>query len=1817
MSKMNIKEKDTKTLEKFKLFFRSNKGNYKCNEDHILTQEIEREICSQNQIHHRIRAIKDLCDDIRHNNWEEKAAEKLWNLVKDLLSKDTPKEHRHTVFNFLCCLVEGQYSRLSSLIRVKFFLIVKDHEIPEDIYLRLQLLQRLTTNGKDIRDLEEKMGPFLLEWMPLVTNVDGQRGADFLSLLINVIKYNSAYIDEEIVSGLVQYTCHLCCCSNSADVVSGCLSTLETIVGYHKLQADSLQTFIAALCKSVNVESYCSISWEIMRKLLGTHMGHSALCTMCRFLQDPTFQRDVRLLRGAVFYVNMGLWSANRILKLECTPISVLPSFYQALNCNHPIVVFEVILAMKGLIIKFGAELLEPIWSIVLDIIEKVIDHVEKSNQPATKQVIPPLHETLNSIEFLIDNSQYNGRVQRFYELVERCSDARPENSVLKLIDYQASLINPTYYHWQLKLKALMERYYTVESRTNIRVKVLDVVTKVIHINRSRYEDELIEKIIVPYLQHVDMDPDITIRNVAANMLVDLCLECEIKRCLELLDILEKIINRPFTSNTPLTADTDIKDIKTGVVGLIKILTTKIYRLPSSHAITAYKILANHLELHYKEPQVFLHVSTIRYLIFKCFLKIRVNSLYQLGFAETETSNTPHFSPYLLLEHVPSTIDRLGSGGGSSSPPPVSPAFLQRVSFQVTSLSLALACKNIISCLKLEKDWKVLQFVLKEMPNIMQNRALILSKHNNDIDYLTAVVCSMVTDNHLRISESFFNIPQRMTLSDFLMCVFSVLASLVSYHAHLDPNRQQYLIKCLEIGLTTRCVGQCITSLTTCTLEMRDAMNKLLPDVLKQLSKISATVHIAIPILEFLSTLTRLPKVFSSFICDQYRLVFAILLPYTNPFKYNHYIVSLAHYVIAIWFLKCRLPLRKDFVKFITAGLKGNVLEPLEGLLKKDFSSLNEDSSHRKRSSSLTEQGSRGRRERPIVGNSIISDLKPPMDENLMNLNIELTETCLDLMARYTFSTYTARPKRLPAADFLLKEGQSMTWLLGNRLITVTTSGCSSKAMRGGLCDNCWTACKAFSSTPEYKAGGNVLRRSSEENRLSRQSSGHTGSSGNTATNSPTEEVKKSVTAVADDDSGKHTIEKRDFAGEKDIENNKLDQILGNDKQDEYLPCACWCQGWAEIYVRRPTGDVSWIMRIQNSGQFDGSFELPMHDITTLYMPTSDTWINRSQDTTTTESFEDENEEKSDGNSAAVGDEHQATASKATGPITIPGSPGARFSTSRQSSRDSIESLEDGDDDLRKSRNPVRRSNSSPEMSANWKNPFLNKDKLIIQSDNTNSAEFDGKHGKNNYFLVAKDMRVSCEAIPEEISGMGTTPPSVEITGEHSNVLKTQYSYPETTQPTGNNSGSSSSSSSSSSHSNNNNINSNTVPASPTAVQSSGHFSIPRNHQHHLSLSKPPQSPTQTYSRTLSTDTSVKQMSSSVTESKPPSGRFHQNDRSDQKKDDRPDPSALPPFSFRDRGHTISVMSPVKPPRASPRIKELPKTRMNPSFVFLQLYHSSYFGSTNEKPLLVSPTPPLQRAITNFDRIQPYETHKIGVLYIGAGQASNEAEILANQHGSLRYAEFLQRLGTLVCLKDVDESVFLGGLDRNGEHGNFTYIWQDDVTQVAFHVATLMPTQQSDPKSTKKKQHIGNDYVTIVYNESGESYDIQTVKGQFNYACVVIQPLDHGTNQVTVQAREELAEHIGHSELKIISDQNLGILTRQLALHANLASMVSSSLKQKGHSPYASNWLERLRNIKRLRRRLQESSNNNSTGQIDEQRSSERVRMDDFTEYTT
>lgn len=182
-------------------------------------------------------------------------------------------------------------------------------------------------------------------------------------------------------------------------------------------------------------------------------------------------------------------------------------------------------------------------------------------------------------------------------------------------------------------------------------------------------------------------------------------------------------------------------------------------------------------------------------------------------------------------------------------------------------------------------------------------------------------------------------------------------------------------------------------------------------------------------------------------------------------------------------------------------------------------------------------------------------------------------------------------------------------------------------------------------------------------------------------------------------------------------------------------------------------------------------------------------------------------------------------------------------------------------------------------------------------------------------------------------------------------------------------------------------------------------------------------------------------------------------------------------------------------PSASSGYNEAKVHGISPSFVFLKLYSNfSSIHDHDKKPLLLLGDN-LDRAIRNIDLIFPFETHKIAIVYVGHGQEDSKLAILANDHGSFRYQDMLTRIGDLQRLSEIDETTcFIGGLDKSGKDGKFVYCWHDHLTQVVFHVATLMPTDTvKDKMLIGKLKHIGNDSVVIVYNDSGRPFDRATL----------------------------------------------------------------------------------------------------------------------------
>lgn len=275
---------------------------------------------------------------------------------------------------------------------------------------------------------------------------------------------------------------------------------------------------------------------------------------------------------------------------------------------------------------------------------------------------------------------------------------------------------------------------------------------------------------------------------------------------------------------------------------------------------------------------------------------------------------------------------------------------------------------------------------------------------------------------------------------------------------------------------------------------------------------------------------------------------------------------------------------------------------------------------------------------------------------------------------------------------------------------------------------------------------------------------------------------------------------------------------------------------------------------------------------------------------------------------------------------------------------------------------------------------------------------------------------------------------------------------------------------------------------------------------------------------------------------------------------------------------------------------------IDPSFVLLQFapYPSVAFSNLDESPHLIPSDDTSNRAISVLDRTPITDLHKIGLVYVGANQ-NMESQILANTSGSRLYTIFLCSLGQLFALSEA-KHVYTGGLDTSPEQfdGPSALMFMHDqrMEQIIFHVTTLMPTRKNDVQCTGKKRHIGNDYVNIVWNESGHPYKHDTIPGQFNYVVIIIEPLaDFNSKEytsskfrVSLSCLPDLIDLKTESS-KLVMGSSLGAYTRQLAVQANMYCQIAAS-KETG---YNSNSRERLRQIKRIKARIGLIDNANAT----------------------
>ncbi|XP_072284889.1 signal-induced proliferation-associated 1-like protein 1 isoform X4 [Pyxicephalus adspersus] len=138
---------------------------------------------------------------------------------------------------------------------------------------------------------------------------------------------------------------------------------------------------------------------------------------------------------------------------------------------------------------------------------------------------------------------------------------------------------------------------------------------------------------------------------------------------------------------------------------------------------------------------------------------------------------------------------------------------------------------------------------------------------------------------------------------------------------------------------------------------------------------------------------------------------------------------------------------------------------------------------------------------------------------------------------------------------------------------------------------------------------------------------------------------------------------------------------------------------------------------------------------------------------------------------------------------------------------------------------------------------------------------------------------------------------------------------------------------------------------------------------------------------------------------------------------------------------------------------------------------------------------------------------KVGIMYCKAGQ-STEEEMYNNESAGPAFEEFLQLLGERVRLKGFEKyrAQLDTKTDSTGTHSLYT-TYKD--YEIMFHVSTMLPYTPNNKQQLLRKRHIGNDIVTIVFQEPGaQPFSPKNIRSHFQHVFVIVRAHNPCTDSV-------------------------------------------------------------------------------------------------------
>ncbi|XP_049594291.1 GTPase-activating Rap/Ran-GAP domain-like protein 3 isoform X1 [Syngnathus scovelli] len=150
--------------------------------------------------------------------------------------------------------------------------------------------------------------------------------------------------------------------------------------------------------------------------------------------------------------------------------------------------------------------------------------------------------------------------------------------------------------------------------------------------------------------------------------------------------------------------------------------------------------------------------------------------------------------------------------------------------------------------------------------------------------------------------------------------------------------------------------------------------------------------------------------------------------------------------------------------------------------------------------------------------------------------------------------------------------------------------------------------------------------------------------------------------------------------------------------------------------------------------------------------------------------------------------------------------------------------------------------------------------------------------------------------------------------------------------------------------------------------------------------------------------------------------------------------------------------------------------------------------------------PDIQKDLLVLEEQEGSVNFKFGVLFAKDGQLTDD-EMFSNEMGSESFDKFLKLLGDSVTLQGW--AGYRGGLDTKNDTTGIKSIYTVyQGHELMFHVSTMLPYSKENKQQVERKRHIGNDIVTIVFQEGDEassSFKPSMIRSHFTHIFALVR----------------------------------------------------------------------------------------------------------------